>query len=251
MSIATQILRLRNLRNTLTGILQNKGLISSGQHTLQEDVEAVESLVPNNYNLQNKTIILGSSALEFQYLPDTSKDGFRNIYFPLDNNAIRPEYIVQGKTLLGVTGTASFEDEQQKEYVIFWNISIPINNPQNEIILYSSDASCFGGSFSLVNINVPIDSDINYTPGDPIPNYTIDGSNNYFCCYREDCSAHTMSHYEINYFDNGICYANNSAGGSVMTGCSISNNITNITIEVQPEFCFVGDYCFQIYYFNN
>lgn len=236
MSVATEISRITGLRNDLTDILQDKNLISSGSHTLEEDVEAVENFVPSSYQLQTKSITLGQNALSTVY-PDSGYVGMSSVSLPVDDTYVKPAYIVSGNRILGVDGTANTIVNIRK---IYWDLSSSFLNTKT-IVLKSSEAQCYpSGSF---------------TPGDPLPLITYQESE--FLLLRTGYYNHSITTNEANILltplDSGsnLCYCNSANGSLVFEYFTktYNSNRTELTITLNgTNNYFRGHYYAQIFY---
>lgn len=228
MSIATEISRIKGLRNDLTDILVDKNIISSGTHTLEEDVVAVENFTPSTYNLQSKTVSLGQN--ELTVTPDTGYNGLSSVSFTKNSTYVRANYIKSGHKIMNTTGTAGIINNLRK---LTWQVQISqVSQSASSITLYSSNATAFpNGSF---------------TPGNRLPVDLSEGSSDPFVLYMRRSSSYVFEWDDLrkevllvicyNMFNtnNRKTYYNDRYGNYLETGISISPNSDNTAFTISP-----------------
>ena len=234
MSIASELMRLLNLRRELTTILVDKSIISSGNHDLEDDVVAVEAL---NYSYQSKTTTLGSSAPQ-TVTPDTGYTGLSRVNVLV--SGITGSKIVQGHKILGVNGTAQSVINLKK---VYWTVTV---NNVSSITVQSSAASCYpAGSF---------------TPGNALPNVQSINNDKELIVFRKARPSGNISYNEVNFgieaFDQGgAVYMQTINTGptlqypvSYTMSVSMNSSLTSITISVSGNYRFNGTYLIQVAY---
>lgn len=236
MSIATELYRILGLRQRLTQTLQNKSIIDSSDHDLEDDVEAVEAL---NYTYQSKTATLGSST-PADVTPDSGYTGLSRVNVLV--SGVTGSKIVQGHKILGVNGTAQTIINLKK---VYWTVTT--NNAQS-ITVQSSNASCYPtGSF---------------TPGSALPNVLSGSWTNYvkeLIAVRTARASGNISYNEVNFailpFDmNAQNYIQTINTGPTLVypgdgfTVSMNRNQTEITLTLSGSDRFNGTYLVQVAY---
>jgi hypothetical protein len=255
MSIATEISRIKSLRDDLSAILAEKNIISHGEHTLEEDVVALENFVPSTYNLQTKSASLGQDG-PLIITPDSGYQGLSSLALARNSTYVKANYIKSGHKIMNVTGGAALVNNLRK---LTWNVTINNSTPdKTNLILQSSNATCYpAGSF---------------TPGDPFPSTLSSTTDKPFILYvRRTSSFATQwepTRKEVifilfrnnglkNYGSNYVIsppgtYYHDIYGNFLSTGliCETSNNNTTVTITPSPSAgcIFYGLYEIELIY---
>lgn len=233
MSIGSELGRIFNLRRELTAVLIDKGVISSGNHDLDDDVTAVEAV---SYNYQSKTTTLGSSEPQ-TVTPDSGYTGLSRVNVLV--SGITGSKIVQGHKILGVTGTAQSIINLKK---VYWTVTA---NNASSITVQSSAASCYpSGSF---------------TPGNQLPNVQNINYDKELIAVRTARASGNISYNEVNFAiaaydipDGRYIQTINTGPTLVYPGngftISMNRNLTEITLVLSGSDRFNGTYLIQVAY---
>jgi hypothetical protein len=120
MSIQTQITRIQGLVTRLITKLRNLGFLDNQSHDFYDAVQACHNL---GANLETKNMVLGEDTPTPQVTTSSGYSAMSELSFTVNGNVVNPSYIVDGNTILGVSGSAIINNLKMRRASFIINAS--------------------------------------------------------------------------------------------------------------------------------